>query len=67
MKAKKKGDNPFPSNQIETLAEIALKVVAKNFSLYPNLTGVEDPKILDEIVKLTDINLPITVTARNIN
>jgi len=35
MKAKKKGDTAFPSNEIETLTEIALKVVAKNFHLYP--------------------------------
>lgn len=28
MKAKKKGDTAFPSNEIETLQEIALKVVA---------------------------------------
>ncbi len=67
MKAKKKGDTAFPSNEIETLVEIALKVVAKNFQLFPNLKGVEDPNVMNEIVKLTDRNLPITTTARNIN
>lgn len=35
--------------------------------MYPHLKGVEDPNTLNEIVKLTDINLPITVTARNIS
>ena len=67
MKAKKGGSVAFPSNQIESLAEIALRVVAKNFSMYPHLKGVEDSSILDQIVRLTDTNLPITVTARNIN
>lgn len=67
MKAKKGGTTAFPSNEIETLQEIALKVVARNFSMYPHLGGVEEPNILNEIVKLTDTNLPITVTARNIN
>ena len=67
MKAKKKGDAAFPSNEIETLVEIALKVVAKSFNLYPELKGIEDVYIANEIVKLTDRTLPITVTARNIN
>ena len=67
MKAKKKGDTAFPSNEIETLVEIALKVVAKNFQLYPNLSGIEDPHVMNEIVKLTERNLPITTTARNIS
>jgi hypothetical protein len=35
--------------------------------MYPHLKGIEDPNTLNEIVKLTDINLPITVTARNIS
>jgi hypothetical protein len=67
MKAKKKGETPFPSNEIESLAEIAQKVVAKNFSLYPHLSGVTDKTILEEIVKQTDTKLPLTITARNIN
>ena len=67
LKAKKKGETPFPSNDIESLAEIAQKVVAKNFSLYPNLSGVTDKSILEEIVKQTDTKLPLTTTARNIN
>jgi hypothetical protein len=67
MKAKKKGETPFPSNDIESLAEIAQKVVAKNFSLYPHLSGVTDKSILEEIIKQTDTKLPLTTTARNIN
>lgn len=67
MKAKKKGDTPFPSNQIESLCEIAVKVVAQNFTMYPELEGVTDKKVLHDIVKLTKTDLPITDTARNID
>jgi len=42
MKAKKKGEKAFPSKDIESLVEMALKVVAQNISLYPALEGVED-------------------------
>jgi len=45
MKAKKKGDTAFPSNEIETLQEIAQAVVAENFKEYPHLNGIEDPQI----------------------
>ena len=67
MKAKKGGVTAFPSNEIETLQEIAMAVVSENFSQYPHLNGVEDPQILNDIVKKIDTNLPITVTARNIS
>lgn len=40
--------------------------MAKNFSKYPELTGVDDEAIVKQIVKLTNRNLPITTTARNI-
>lgn len=67
MKAKKKGDVAFPSNEIESLQEIAQRVVAENFSLYPHLAGVQDERILNDIVHKVDLDLPITVTARNIS
>ena len=67
MKAKKKGDIAFPSNEIESLTEIAQRVVAENFSLYPHLTGVQNERILNDIVRRVDLDLPITVTARNIS
>ena len=67
VKARKNNSTAFPSNEIETLTEIAYKVVAQNFHLYPDLKGVEDKKVLKEIVKLTDKNLDITTIARNID
>lgn len=67
IKAKKNKDRAFPSNEIESLTEIAYKVVAKNFDRFPELKGVEDNTILSEIVKLTSKNLPITTIARNID
>ena len=67
MKAKKNKEKAFPSNEIESLREIAQKVVAANFEMYPELAGVEDMNILEEITKLTRKDLPITVVARNID
>ncbi len=66
-RAKKNNTDAFPSDEIETLTELAYKVVAKNFQLYPELTGVEDFNIKREIVKRTKKDLPITTVARNID
>ena len=57
----------FPSKDIETLVEMAIKVVAANFDRYPELTGVHDSTILQEIVKLADRSHPITTTGRNVD
>ena len=46
MKARKKGENAFPSTDIESLTEMALKVVAQNISQFPSLEGVEDQQVL---------------------
>lgn len=68
MNAQKRGGPAFPSNEIESLEEIALQVVAKNFPLYPHLAGLEEhPHIQNKIVERTQTDLPVTVTARNIN
>ena len=67
MKARRKGENAFPSTDIETLTEMSLKVVAENFKKYPELEGVHDEDVLQSIVKLIDISLPLTVTARNVD
>lgn len=59
---------------------MAIKVVAANLELYPALSGVNDQfiesevrpivkvltTILIQIIKLADINLPVTVTGRNV-
>lgn len=49
MKAKKKNEEAFPSKDIETLVEMAYKVVAANFDLYPELEGVEDQGVQEEV------------------
>jgi len=46
MKARRKGESAFPSSDIESLVEMSIKVVAENFSLYPNLEGVTDNNVL---------------------
>lgn len=66
MKAKRKGEKAFPSKDIPTLVEKALEVVADNFEMYPELKGINDPTVLESITKLINPNLPITVTARNV-
>ena len=67
LKAKKTSTEAFPSDDIESLTELAYKVVAKNFQLYPELNGVEDERIKTNIVKLTDQSLPSTTVTRNID
>lgn len=39
----------FPSKDIETLVEMATKVVARNFDLYPDMEGVEDVAVQKEV------------------
>lgn len=46
MKARKKGEQAFPSTDIESLVEMALKVVAKNIEMYPGLDGVKETNVL---------------------
>ena len=65
--AKRKQENPFPTSEIETLTEIAIKVVAENFTLYPHLKGVTDENILKPIVEKASRGHEITDTARNID
>lgn len=51
MKARKKGEQAFPSTDIESLKEIAIRAVAKNIELYPQLTGVKDKTVLEAIIR----------------
>lgn len=66
MRARKKGENAFPSADIETLVEMSLRVVAKHFNKYPELEGVTDDNVKRSIVKLLSTEYPITTTARNV-
>lgn len=52
-RAKKNKSEAFPTDEIQSLTMLAYKVVAANFSEYPELKGVEDEEIKREIVKLT--------------
>ena len=49
MKARRKHEEAFPSQDIESLVEMAIKVVAANFELYPSLEGVTDTHIQSEV------------------
>lgn len=67
MKARKAGEKAFPSDDIESLVEMSLKVVADNFEKYPELKGVHDEDVLRSIVQRVSTDHDITVTARNID
>lgn len=54
------------SHDIPSLTEIASQVVAKNFTLYPDMEGVEDETVMSNLVKQVSLELPIIVTAPNI-
>ena len=47
-KAYKTNTDPFPKNDIPTLLELSIQVVADNFALYPHLPGVR-PDIKDQV------------------
>jgi len=67
MEARRMKDEAFPSDEIPELTELAYKVVAKSFHRYPELKGIKNEHVCNEIVKLVDINLPLTTTAKNID
>ena len=67
MRARKAGEKAFPSEDIESLVEKSLKVVAANFDRYPDLKTIQDEDVLQAIVKRVSPDHDITVTARNID
>ena len=52
LKARRRQEDAFPSSDIETLVEMSLRVCAKNFSLYPQLNGIENANLLKEVSAL---------------
>jgi hypothetical protein len=54
MKARRKNEEAFPSKDIESLVEMAIKVVAANFELYPSLDGVNDTFVQSEVTFFED-------------
>lgn len=72
MKARKAGEKAFPSTDIESLVEKALRVVAENFQLYPEeiketIKLEDNQEVLESIVRKVSPDHDITVTARNID
>ena len=51
------------SNEVPSLVDISTEVVARNFSLYPGLSGLKVQYIIDKIIEQVSTSLPITVTA----
>lgn len=57
-----KGDYYKP-NEVRSLMSWATEVVARNFELYPHLTGVTYSAVVDSIIEQTSVSLPIAITA----
>ncbi|EGR28694.1 leucine rich repeat protein [Ichthyophthirius multifiliis] len=57
--------DPFKKDEFPLLKNIAIDTVAKNFHLYPELTGLPE-HIKDIIIQKTTTDLPILITAQNI-
>lgn len=57
-----KGDYYKP-NEVRSLTNWAIEVVARNFELYPHLKGVTYQAVVDEIIEKTSVTLPIAITA----
>ncbi len=57
-KAYKTNTEAFPKNDIPSLQELAIEVVADNFVLYPDLPGVRED-IKTRIIAKTSINIPV--------
>lgn len=53
FRAKKQNKAAFPSNDIPSLVELAVDVVADNFSNYPGLEGIFDDYIKKEVSTLS--------------
>ena len=51
------------SREVPSLIEIATSVVAYNFQIYPQLTGLEDPYLKEQLIEQISLDLPITITA----
>ena len=51
-RARKMKVEAFPSNDIPTLVELAIDVVAENYTLYPSLDGVEEDHVRKEVESL---------------
>jgi hypothetical protein len=51
IKAKMAQQEVFSSNEVPSLVELAIDVVAANIILYPGLDGVEEDYIKKDIIK----------------
>ena len=66
MQARQSKKEAFPSTDIPSLVEMALLVVADNIEEYPSLDGVTDENVKKSIIKCIDVDLPLTITAKNV-
>lgn len=67
VKAKRAQQEVFTGNEVPTLIELAIDVVAANITLYPGLDGVEEDYIKQDIIKKCSRDIPTRVAAQNID
>ena len=53
----------YKPNEVKALSSWAIEVVARNFEMYPHLTGVTLQAVIDHIIEKTSESLPISITA----
>ena len=65
-KARRAQQEVFTGNEVPTLVELAIDVVAANLILYPGLDGIEEDYIKKDIVKKWSRDIPVKVAAQHI-
>jgi hypothetical protein len=53
----------YISNEVPSLMDIAVEVVSSNFTIYPHLSSIKQPTIIDRVIDRVSTDLPITITA----
>ena len=67
VKARRAQQEVFTGNEVPTLVELAIDVVAENLILYPGLDGVEEDYIKKDIIKKCSRDIPVKVAAKHID
>jgi hypothetical protein len=56
----------YISNEVPPLIDLAVDIVAENFTLYPHLNKIKQPVIIDRVIDKVSTDLPIAITAPHI-
>lgn len=67
VKARRAQQEVFTGNEVPTLVELAIDVVADNLILYPGLDGVEEDYIKRDVIKKCSRDIPTHIAAQHID